>query len=210
MLILSIFFRFVSFIIRPSFFKRISDVFTIFYSFWMANSFKSFNYTSRLHCYVQLRGGKYITIGSKSGIGKRTIITAWDHYRDEKFQPSISIGDNVWIGEDAHITAINSILISHNVLIGKKVTITDNSHGDSSIEALMVPPAERSLYSKGPVIIKENVWIGDKSTILPNVTIGRNAIIGANSVVTKDVPDNTVIAGSPAVIVKYIDCTINQ
>lgn len=67
-----------------------------------------------------------------------------------------------------------------------------------------LPPLFRPLFSKGPVIIGKNVWIGDKATILPGVTIGDGSIIGANSVVTKDVPAYSVVAGNPAKIIKTI------
>lgn len=59
--------------------------------------------------------------------------------------------------------------------------------------------------SKGPVIIGSNVWFGDKATILPNVTIGDGAVIAANSVVTKDVPAYSVVAGNPAKIIKQVN-----
>lgn len=65
-----------------------------------------------------------------------------------------------------------------------------------------IPPTQRPVYSKGPVIIGNNVWIGDKATILPNVSIGNGAIIAANSVVTKDVPEYCIVAGNPAKIIK--------
>ena len=60
----------------------------------------------------------------------------------------------------------------------------------------------RPVVSKGSVIIGNNVWIGDKATILPNVTIGDGAVIAANSVVTKDVPAYSVVAGNPAKVIK--------
>lgn len=113
------------------------------------------------------------------------MLTAWDRYGSETFRPQIIIGNNVSIGDDSHITAINRIEIGNNVLTGKKITITDNSHGKSTFEMLSFPPAIRQLYSEGPVIIEEGVWIGDKVTILANVHIGENAIIGANAVVQK-------------------------
>ena len=87
-------------------------------------------------------------------------------------------------------------------MTGKKVTITDNSHGRSDIIALLLPPENRTLFSEGPVIIEDNVWIGDKVTILPNICIGRNAIIGANAVVTKSIPANCVAVGIPAKVIK--------
>ena len=118
------------------------------------------------------------------------------------FNPKIKIGKNCLIGEYNHITSCNEISIGDYVLTGRWVTITDNSHGDISFEALQIPPKWRELKSKGSVIIGNNVWVGDKVTILPNVTVGDNAIIAANSVVTHDVPLNTVVAGNPAKIVK--------
>jgi len=70
---------------------------------------------------------------------------------------------------------------------------------------LSIPPKNRTLYSSGPVIIEDCVWIGDKVTILPNVRIGKNTIIGANSVVVKDIPGNCVAGGIPAKVIKIIE-----
>ena len=84
------------------------------------------------------------------------------------------------------------------------MTITDNSHGKSDYESLSIPPILRLLHSKGPVIIEDGVWIGDKVTILPGVRIGENSIIGANALVTKDVPANCVVGGVPAKLIKII------
>ena len=144
-------------------------------------------------------GAIFIKIGSNSTIGRRTILTAWKKEKD----PSIIIGDNVAIGNDCHITAINRITLGDNVLLGEKVTITDNSHGLTNIyEELRVPPRKRNLFSKGPVILENNVWIGDKATILPGVIIGDGAVIAANAVVSKDVPAYCVAGGNPAKIIK--------
>lgn len=174
------------------------------YTTWIASEFRKLGYNSYINSPIELKGGKYISIGSYSGIGSNTILTAWDSYMGKSYTPEITIGNNVWIGEDCHITSINNISIGNGVLLGKKITITDNSHGDIDVESLKLPPTERKLVSKGQVIIEDNVWIGDKATILPNVTIGRNSIIGANSVVTKNVPMNCVVAGNPARIIKQI------
>lgn len=118
--------------------------------------------------------------------------------------PNLSISNSVSIGEGCHITCANKIYIGDNTLLGKYVTITDNSHGDSCIEQIFISPSQRPLTTKGPVVIGKRVWIGDKATILPNVTIGNGAIVGANSVVTNDIPDNTVCVGNPARVIKYI------
>ena len=72
------------------------------------------------------------------------------------------------------------------------------------IENLKLPPLERNLNSIGKIIIGNNVWIGDKVTILANVTIGQGAVIAANSVITKSVPPYSVAAGNPAKIIKTV------
>jgi acetyltransferase-like isoleucine patch superfamily enzyme len=152
-----------------------------------------------------IKGGEYIVIGSNTFIGGNGVISAWDNYQNEKFIPQITIGDDVIIMDYCHLTSINKIEIRNGTIIGRWVTITDNSHGKMEDEDLLTPPIKRNLYSPGPVVIDENVWIGDKVTILPNVYIGKNAIVGANSVVTKDIPDNCVAAGVPAKVIKTME-----
>ena len=129
---------------------------------------------------------------------------AWENIENSNRRtgnlPSVIIGDNVSLGEYCHITAIESVKIGNNLLTGRFVTITDNSHGLTDLKSLKLPPSKRPIVSKGAVTIKDNVWIGDKVTILPGVTIGEGAVIAANSVVTKDVPPYSVVGGIPAKI----------
>lgn len=143
-------------------------------------------------------GGKHISIGDDTIIQRHAILGCWTRYHDQTFSPSITIGDHCNIGEYCHITAINQIVIGNGLLTGRFVLISDNSHGGLSQAEAAIPPAARKLVSKGPVVIGDNVWIGDKVTILAGVHIGDNAIIAANAVVTEDVPANTLVAGVPA------------
>lgn len=174
------------------------------YTAAISREFSRFGKGSFVEYSIELRGGSSISIGDNSGLGKRGILAAWEMYRDQRFNPIITIGNFVWIGEDFHITAINGIEIDDDVLIGKKVTISDNSHGCSDFDSAQIPPLARPLYSKGKVCIGKKVWIGDKVTILAGVTIGRNSIIGANSVVTKDIPDNCIAGGAPAKVIEQL------
>lgn len=174
------------------------------YTAWLSNEFNKISRSSIIAYEIDLVGGKYISVGDNCYVGKGTFLTAWDQYRDVKFQPKITIGNNVSIGEDCHISAINNVEIGDSVLFGKKVTISDNSHGKSELNSLQLPPKDREMHSNGPVIIEEGVWIGDKVSILANVRIGKNSIIGANAVVTKDIPENTIAAGIPAIVIKTI------
>jgi acetyltransferase-like isoleucine patch superfamily enzyme len=182
----------------------IKRVKTRIYSSWLQREFKSFGSKSVVGRNLYLRGGKHIEIGTSCRIGKNGVLTAWDKYETDTFSPQIKIGNNCCIGEFFHITAINQIIIGNNVLTGRKITITDNAHGDSVKDLIHTAPIKRPLSSKGPVIIEDNVWIGDKVTVLPGVCIGYGSIIGANAVVTKDVPANCVVGGNPAKIIRRI------
>lgn len=153
----------------------------------------------------KLVGAKYITIGKGSDIQQMTFLTAWDSYNDkQKFTPEIIIGEDCHIGAFNHITSVNKIVIGDGFVSGKWVTITDNSHGDLSYDTLQLPVGSRPIVSKGPVVIGKNVWVGDKTTILPGVTIGDGVVVGANSVVTKDVPAYSMVGGNPVKIIKLL------
>lgn len=159
---------------------------------------------------AQFLGGQYMHIGDGTSFGDGIYLTAWDKYLcikegkevEQHFTPSLTIGKNCHFGAHNHITCINSITIGDNLLTGKWITITDNSHGITDIDTLHIDPIKRPLYSKEPVLIGNNVWIGDKATILPGVTIGDGAVIAANAVVTKNVEPYTVVGGNPARVIK--------
>lgn len=85
-------------------------------------------------------------------------------------------------------------------MTGRWVTITDNSHGPTGTPDASIIPSQRPLATKGPVIIEDNIWIGDKATILPGVRIGRGSIIGANAVIVKSVPPHSLVGGNPAIV----------
>ena len=118
--------------------------------------------------------------------------------------PYLKIEDNCNFGAYNHITCANKVVIGEYCLTGKWVTITDNSHGETDYDSLLLPPKQRDITTKGPVVIGKNVWIGDKATILPGVTIGDGAVIAASAVVTKDVPAYSVVGGNPAKIMKCV------
>lgn len=161
----------------------------------------------------QLRCPHYISIGKGCGFGDWLYLTAWDSFHciidgeetTQRFNPSLTIGKDCHFGAFNHITCVNRIQIGDRVLTGKWVTITDNNHGDTTEETLHVSPIKRPLVSKGPVIIGNDVWIGEKATILSGVRIGDSAVIAANSVVTKDVPSYSVVAGNPAKVINNLN-----
>ncbi len=149
-----------------------------------------------------LKGLECIEVGKNTRFCDDIFLTAWLKYGKQMFNPKIRIGSGCLFGEFNHITAINSVEIGDYCLTGKCVTISDNNHGTTDFEVLQQRPIKRDLYSKGPVVIGDNVWIGDKATILGGVVIGDSVVIAANSVVTKDIPSYCVVAGNPARIIK--------
>lgn len=179
----------------------------ILYSGYIGAKFKKCGrHFSVKPCMSILSGPEYMELGDNVWIGKGVqILAVAKSSSGQTFTPRIILGHNTSIGDYSHITCVNEIRFGNNILLGKSVTITDNSHGASLPELIDIPPIKRPLDSKGPVIIEDNVWIGEKATILPGVHIGYGAIIGAGSVVTKDVPPRAVIGGNPARIIKIID-----
>lgn len=126
---------------------------------------------------------------------------------DTSKKPKLILGDRVSIGEFVHIGAAEQIVIGNDVLMGSKILITDHNHGSYSGDIQSSPeqpPLQRSITSR-PVKIGARVWIGESVAILPGVTIGDGAIIGAHSVVTHDVPPNSIVTGCPARVIKRWD-----
>ena len=131
------------------------------------------------------------------------MIESW-HVPHQEHPGEIVIGDGCSIGEYTHITATNRIEIGNNLLTGRFVLITDNTHGRTDGTDLDIRPGEREVLSKGPVIIGNNVWLADRVCVMPGVKIGDGAIVAANAVVTQDVPAYTIVAGVPARIIKIM------
>lgn len=106
------------------------------------------------------------------------------------------IGKNVFINFDCVFLDLGGITIENNVLIAPKVSLLSEGHP--------VSPTERQSLVPGHIHIKKNAWIGAGATVLPGVTVGENAVVAAGSVVSKDVPANTVVGGIPAKHIKNI------
>lgn len=186
--------------------KKVSIFRSLVYTSWIRNSFRSIGKHSIISykCFLQGGGWNNITIGDYTHIQKNCILGCWISHGKLNFNPSIIIGDNCNIGDYTQITSCNRVVIGNGVLTGRYVLISDNAHGGLSKEEASIRPSQRKLISKGEVVIGNNTWIGERAVILPGVHIGNNVIIGANSVVTKDVPDNCIVVGSSSKIVRQI------
>jgi lipopolysaccharide O-acetyltransferase len=151
--------------------------------------------------FIDLRGKKNIIFGNSltCGIGCRI------ETKKQGKQKSLFLGKNIEINDFVHITAFEKVQIGNNVLLASKIYISDTSHGSYSGDDYdsdpRSAPNKRPLYSK-PVIIEDNVWLGEFVSVLPGVTIGEGTIVGANSVVSKSLPANVIAVGSPAKPIK--------
>ncbi|MBB1193866.1 acetyltransferase [Flavobacterium sp. SOK18b] len=150
---------------------------------------------------IDIRGGKFISVEKNFTAGHYCRLEAYPENKNKV----LFFGKNVQINDSVHITAIESVVIGNNVLMASKIYISDCSHGsysgntnDSNPDSI---PAERALFSK-PVVIKDNVWLGEFVSVLPGVTIGKGTIVGANSVVSKSLPDYVIAVGVPAKPIK--------
>ena len=108
---------------------------------------------------------------------------------------SVKIGKNVKVMNGVLMMSAGGITIEDNVIISPNVQLISNNHD----------PYDRYVITCKPILIKQGALIGAGATILPGVTIGKYAIIGANSVVSKDIPDFGVAIGTPAKVIKYLD-----
>ena len=108
---------------------------------------------------------------------------------------NVTIGSGVTVMNGALMMAAGGITIEDKVLIAANVKLITNNHD----------PYERDILTCRPILIKEGAWVGAGATILPGVTVGKYAIVGSDSVVTKDIPDYAVAVGTPAKVIKYLD-----
>ena len=108
---------------------------------------------------------------------------------------NVKIGKNVTVMNGALMMSAGGITLEDNVLIAANVQLITNNHD----------PYDRYVITCKPILIKEGAWVGAGATILPGVTVGKHAIIGANSVVSKDIPDYAVAVGCPAKVIKYLE-----
>lgn len=107
------------------------------------------------------------------------------------------IGKQVFINHGCSFLDLGGITIEDDVLIGPQVKMVTENHP-------LDPATRKGLLTK-PILIKRNAWIGAGATILPGVTVGENAVVAAGAVVSKDVPDNTVVGGIPAKVLKQLN-----
>jgi lipopolysaccharide O-acetyltransferase len=157
----------------------------------------------RLPIYVRGKNGIIGAENLTTGVNLRI-----DIIQNKKDKPLLKIGKNVQINDYVHIGVAKGVFIGDNTLIASKVFISDHNHGfykgENQSNPITSIPIDRELQSE-KIHIGKNVWIGEFVSILPGVNIGDGAIIGTMSVVTKDIPANSIAVGAPAKVIKEFD-----
>lgn len=164
----------------------------------------SFGFASYVDKPLRIDGFKNIYIGNNVYIKYKTWLASVPIKSDDV--SLLEIGDGSIIGNFNHIYATKEIRIGKYVLIADKVYISDNLHAYESVE---IPIMNQPIRQINKVVIGDGTWIGENVCII-GASIGKNCVIGANSVVTKDIPDYCVAVGSPAKIIKYFDLDSKQ
>lgn len=133
-----------------------------------------------------------ITLGRNVYVGHQSILKGY--YRNE-----LRIGDETWIGQQCFLHAAGGLTIGARVGIGPAVKVVTSQHTEAGREtAVLFSP-----IAFAPVVIEDDADVGTGAVLLPGVTVGRGAIVGAGAVVTEDVPAYAVVAGVPARLIRY-------
>lgn len=151
----------------------------------------------RIYSPLKIDGFENIFIKDRARISEYTWLAAVPLTSNKA---KLVIGDSVQVGHFSHIYATKSIIIENDVLIADKVYISDNAH---SYDDISLPIWRQPIRQLNEVVIGEGSWIGENVCVI-GASIGRHCVIGANSVVTHNIPDYSVAVGAPAKVIKLI------
>lgn len=164
----------------------------------------------------QISNADRIYIGDSVKLGANSVLKlslkypgAWlqhpqKEHVNQVFTPTLTIGDRVTATSALQITVFSEVIIEDDVMFASNVFICDGMHGYGSAN---VPYKYQGIEKVSSIIVKKGSWIGQNVVILPGITIGEYAIVGANSVVTRSIPDRCIAAGIPASVIKRWDET---
>lgn len=159
--------------------------------------FAQWGQRSRIERFSKLVSPHLILVGDDVYICEHAWLNAKDDRGDGT--PTLHIGNGTYIGRFVHINAWQNVTLGRDVLIADRVFISDSGH---QFDNFNVPISRQPDPFLGPVHLKDGCWVGTGAVILPGVTIGQNAVVAANAVVTQDVPDHAVVGGVPARVIK--------
>ncbi len=170
-----------------------------FYSFLLSKSAGSWGHNTKIYPPFCSHNLKQFFIGNNATIHSYGWIECVTSYCKQKYYPHLEIGDNAYIGHRVHIICCGTMSIGRGVMMADGVYISDNLHG---YEDISLPVEKQPLNHPGPVTIEDEVWLGENVCVLPGVTIGKHSVVGANSVVSRNIPPYSVAVGAPAKVIK--------
>jgi acetyltransferase-like isoleucine patch superfamily enzyme len=149
-----------------------------------------------------IRSPHRIRIGDNVLIHDRAWLSVVEEFQDQRFEPSLTIGDRTVFGRDLYISCVGQVTIGADVLASERVLIADTYH---DYEDPHTPISRQPMADPEPVTIEDGAMLSANVCVLGGVTIGARTYVGAGAVVTKSVPANCVVVGNPARIVRYYD-----
>jgi acetyltransferase-like isoleucine patch superfamily enzyme len=166
------------------------------FSFLTSAAFASFGARSVLELPIRLAGEQRITIGSDVYVGAGSWLQTLE---GPGFEGVLEVGDGTSIAGSCVLSAASSVRLGRKVLLARNVYISDHIHAYDDPERAVL---DQGVARLEPVEVHDGAWLGQNVVVCPGVTIGRGAVVGANSVVLEDVPDHAVAVGAPATVVK--------
>lgn len=170
-----------------------------FFLFLFKRAFKKVGANSRIISPIAIEGPENISLGDNVLVASHSCLAAVSLTGAEICQ--LKISDGCVIGRFNHIYATNSIIFEKNVLTANNVYISDNLHDYKNPN---LPIMSQPISQRSSVIIGEGSWLGQNACVI-GASIGRHSVVGANAVVTRDVPDFSVVVGAPAKIIRRFD-----
>lgn len=164
-------------------------------------------------------GGERIHVGNRVKLGPGSLLRANDSYPggwmkhpdgdhvEQRFDAVIRIGDGVTATASLQVVAFREVVIEDDVMFAANVFVADGTHGSSTGDR---PYKYQGIDPVAPIRIGRGAWIGQNVVVMPGVTIGELAVVGANSVVTRDVAARTIVGGVPARPIKRWDMTRSE
>lgn len=177
--------------------KILIKIYSFFQSF---SGFRYFGNNSIIKGPKKIWNKDCIEIGDNSFIAENSFLAI---SKIKNKNPLFKIGNNCCVGANFFVACIDEIILEDNVLLSDRVFISDHIHNYTDTN---IPIMKQLLLPRGKVLIKQGSFIGINSVVMPGVTIGNNSVVGASSVVIKDVPDYCVVVGNPAHVIKRYNC----
>lgn len=154
-----------------------------------------------------LRGRKFVNLGNGLTTGYWCRFEVFPQDNDPRIR--LKFGDNIQVNDFVHICAMDSVEIGDGCMLASHIYISDNSHGvyggEDYCHSRPDTPPECRQYITAPVKIGKNCWLGEGVIVMPGVTIGDGCVIGAHSVVNKDIPPASIAVGCPACVIKQFN-----